>query len=89
MRTYEGVEASLLIFLTSTLDGDECSVSRSGLLYPRRKKSLLISYEPVWTLWKRRKIALAVNQNLSRLSGIVSLYRLRFTCCIQDPYLIK
>jgi hypothetical protein len=32
MKTYEGVEVYLHVFLTSELDGVEWSVSRSGLI---------------------------------------------------------
>jgi hypothetical protein len=43
MKVYEGVDVSVPQFLTSVVDGGECSDSRPGRFIPR-KNPLLIRY---------------------------------------------
>jgi hypothetical protein len=60
MKAYDGVNLYIRILLTSSLAGDEWSVSCPGRFIPWEEPPLSIEYEvgwtpePVWTTWKRK-----------------------------------
>jgi hypothetical protein len=48
MKTYEGVEVPLHVFLTLTLDGGELSASRLYRLKPTKETTASTGQEPRW-----------------------------------------
>jgi hypothetical protein len=60
-----GVEVITPPFLTSAVDGGECSASRLGSFTPGERT---LRSEPVWTLWRR--------ENLSRVGIRISAVEL-------------
>jgi len=88
MKEYAGVKVRLSSFLTPTLDGGECSVSRPGHFTPVENTLTYYSKggfwapEPVWTLWEDRIIpwpSRKSNHNYPLVNPVAqSLYRLHY-----------
>jgi hypothetical protein len=59
MKSYDGVDVQIHIFLTSALAGVEWSASRPGRFTPGETASVPIGEDvgwisgPVWTIWRR------------------------------------